>query len=303
MPVNFDPEDLESRERYSYRSVVPGADTAQAVVNPDGSLVGSAPPAGGATAANQALEIAALNEIATDTDHLDANLSTLATQATLAEIATDTDNLATITTNTTGLATQATLAEIALDTDHLDANLSTLATSAAQATGNASLSSLDGKTVHVDTGNVTVSSSALPTGAATSANQATEIADLNSIVTNTTGLATQATLAEIATDTDNLATIVTNTTGLATQATLAEIATDTDNLATILANQTNGTQKALNIAALVPVAYDTIQVTVVDGSDRPTTILYKTGGLGGAPVATLTIVYDGSGNFQSVVRT
>jgi len=131
-----------------------------------------------------------------------------------------------------------------------------------------------------------VSTSALPTGASTAANQATEIADLNSIVTNTTGLATQATLAEIATDTDNLATIVTNTTGLATSA-----------------NQTNGSQKTLDASALVPVAFDTIDVTATDGSDRPTTVLYKTGGLGGTTVATLTIVYDGSGNFQSVVRS
>lgn len=52
-------------------------------------------------------------------------------------------------------------------------------TSANQATEIASLASIDGKIVHVDTGNVTVVASALPTGAATSANQTTEITALN----------------------------------------------------------------------------------------------------------------------------
>lgn len=224
MSVNFDPEDLESRERYSFRSVVPGADTAQAVTNPDGSLIGSAPPAGSATAANQALEISALNEIATDTDHL----------ASMDTSLTDIDNV--------------------------------IGTLAVENGGNL-------QSIQTNTAN-------------------TEFyvqAHLPSIDTNTT---------TIATDSGNIAT---STAASATS--LSEIATDTDNLATILSNQTNGTQKALNIAALVPVAFDTIQVTAVDGSDRPTTVLYKTGGLGGATVATLTIVYDGSGNFQSVVRT
>jgi hypothetical protein len=55
--------------------------------------------------------------------------------------------------------------------------------------------------------------------------------------------------------------------------------------------------------ALITVAYDTVQVTAVDGNDNPTTILYKVGGLSGTTVATLTIVYDGLGNFQSVVRS
>lgn len=54
-------------------------------------------------------------------------------------------------------------------------------TSAAQTTGNNSLASIDGKITAVDTGAVVVASSALPTGAATSANQATEIASLASI--------------------------------------------------------------------------------------------------------------------------
>lgn len=51
------------------------------------------------------------------------------------------------------------------------------------------------------------------------------------------------------------------------------------------------------------VTFDTIQVTAVNANNDPTTILYKTGGLAGSTVATLTIAYDGSGDFQSVVKT
>jgi hypothetical protein len=55
------------------------------------------------------------------------------------------------------------------------------ATSAKQDTGNASLASLDGKTVAVDTGAVVVASSALPTGAATEAKQDAGNASVDSI--------------------------------------------------------------------------------------------------------------------------
>jgi len=55
------------------------------------------------------------------------------------------------------------------------------ATSANQTTANSSLSSIDGKITAVNTGNVTVASSALPTGASTSANQTTANSSLSSI--------------------------------------------------------------------------------------------------------------------------
>ena len=318
----FDPYDLQARELNSYRPVgTPGSlDTAQAVVNPDGSLIGSggggtsnvnlievggAPVALGQTvaassipavlASDQTLPLPAnaaqetggnLDSIQTNTAntefYVQAHLPSIDNNTT--QITTDTGNIATSTA-----ASSSSLMEIALDTDNLPPMKSDLDSIVTNTTGLATQATLS--EIALDTDNLAtilanqtngsqttqVSSSALPAGAATSANQATEISDLGSIVTNTTGLATQSTL--------------------------AEIATDTDNLATILANQTNGTQKALNTAQLVPVAFDTIQVTAVDGSDRPTTILYKTGGLAGTTVATLTIVYDGSGNFQSVVRT
>lgn len=55
------------------------------------------------------------------------------------------------------------------------------ATAANQATANGSLASLDGKTVHVDTGAVTIAASALPAGGATAANQATANTSLASL--------------------------------------------------------------------------------------------------------------------------
>lgn len=53
---------------------------------------------------------------------------------------------------------------------------------------------------------------------------------------------------------------------------------------------------------LVTESFDTVQVTVqtVNG---PGTVLYKTGGLAGTTQATLNIVYDINGDFQSVVKT
>lgn len=60
----------------------------------------------------------------------------------------------------------------------------TLATSAKQDTGNTSLASIDGKITAVNTGAVTVSSSALPAGAATSVNQGTGNTSLGNIDTN-----------------------------------------------------------------------------------------------------------------------
>jgi len=81
---------------------------------------------------------------------------------------------------------------------------------------------------------VIVDSSGLPTGAATSANQSTEISSLASIATNTTGVSTAA---NQTTGNSSLATIATNTTGVATASnqttgntSLASIKTDVDTL-------------------------------------------------------------------------
>jgi hypothetical protein len=87
-------------------------------------------------------------------------------------------------------AAEASLASIDSKTVHVDTGAVVVASSAlptgastlaAQNTGNAFLASLDGKTVHVDTGAVVVSSSALPTGASTLTAQNTGNASLSSL--------------------------------------------------------------------------------------------------------------------------
>jgi len=62
------------------------------------------------------------------------------------------------------------------------------ATAANQSTANASLSSIDGKITAVNTGAVVISSSALPSGAATSAKQDTGNTSLGNIDTSTSGM-------------------------------------------------------------------------------------------------------------------
>ena len=61
----------------------------------------------------------------------------------------------------------------------------------------------------------------------------------------------------------------------------------------------------INMGALVPKIFDSIAITnsVISGQTVPTQVQYYTGGLSGTLQATLTLVYDGSANLLSVVRT
>ena len=83
-----------------------------------------------------------LGDIKTSTDHLDADLSTLATEATLGDIKTSTDHL---DVDLSTLATQTTLAEIKAKTDHLNVDLSTVATETTLSNVNNKLNSLGQK--------------------------------------------------------------------------------------------------------------------------------------------------------------
>lgn len=152
-----------------------------------------------ATEAKQDDEIALLTTIDADTSNLDVALSTRLKPAdTLAGITalgsitnalpTGANSIGQVTANagtnlnTSALALEATLSSLngkvtAVDTGDVTVSSSALptgaATSALQTTGNSSLSSIDGKITAVNTGAVVISSSALPTGAATSALQGT----------------------------------------------------------------------------------------------------------------------------------
>ena len=135
------------------------------------------------------------------------------------------------------------------------------------------------------TNGVVVNSSALPTGAATSANQTTANASLSSIDSKLTSpLAVTGPL----TDTQLRATAVPVSaaslplpTGAATEATLSAFSTKSQ-------------------AGLVPEAFDEQVITYVGATDRINTVVYK---LATVTVATLTMSYDGSDRLSGVVKT
>jgi hypothetical protein len=54
---------------------------------------------------------------------------------------------------------------------------------------------------------------------------------------------------------------------------------------------------------LVPLVYDTVQITSYNANNDPLVVEYRTGGASGTLVATLTMTYDGSNNITQVVRT
>ena len=56
-------------------------------------------------------------------------------------------------------------------------------------------------------------------------------------------------------------------------------------------------------AKLVPEIFDYIEILSKNANGDPTSVVYRTGGSGGIPVATLTITYDGDGDVQSVARS
>lgn len=56
-----------------------------------------------------------------------------------------------------------------------------------------------------------------------------------------------------------------------------------------------------NISQLIPSAFDYVALSPT--GTNPTTIVYKTGGVGGTTVATLTLTYDANNNVQTVTRS
>lgn len=220
-------------------------------------------------------------------------------------------------------------------------------TSALQTSGNASLASLDSKTVHVDTGDVVVASSALPTGAATSALQTSGNASLSSIDSKlaTLGQKTMAGSEPVVIASDQSAIPVSaaslplptgastsalqtsgnaslssidgklNSLGQKTMAGSVPVAIASDQSAVPISAAslplptgaaTEATLSAFSgksAGALVPVAFDYIALTYVGATTDINTVVYKTGGAGGATVATLTLGYDGSDRLTSVTKT
>lgn len=201
--------------------------------------------------------------------------------------------------DTTGLATEAKqdviITELEDVNTELDAQSVTLtsldgkdfATETTLATVKTDTSSIDGKIIKSDTDDVTITSSALPTGAATETTVASIAA--KDFATETTlaalaaeDFATETTLASIAAE------------DFATETTLAAAASDISDLNDRLAG------------ALVPLSFNNIQLTYVaagNGAGEISTAEYRTGGAGGTLVATLTLSYDGSNRLSGVTRS
>ncbi len=187
----FDPYDLNGRELNAYRLVgVPGAfDTAIAVTNPDGSLVGSGgggtgnvnltEVGGAAIALGQTTESASLPvTIASNQSAVPISASSLPLPTGAATAANQTNGTQVTSVNNFP-ATQPVSGAVTV-TQATGTNLHTVvdssalptgaSTSALQSTGNTSLASILANQTN-GTQETQVTSSALPTGAATSANQ------------------------------------------------------------------------------------------------------------------------------------
>ena len=142
------------------------------------------------------------------------------------------------------------------------------------------------------------SSSSLPAGSATAANQTTQIGIETAIAgstasidskTPTVGQKTMAASSPVVIASDQSPVAVTASTlplptGAATEATLSAFSAKT-------------------AAALVPEAFDYQDITYVGATTNIDTVVYKLGGAAGTTVATLTLGYDGSNRLNSVTRT
>lgn len=129
-----------------------------------------------------------------------------------------------------------------------------LATATKQDTGNTSLSSIDGKITAVDTGAVVVSSSALPSGASTSANQTTIIGHVDGIEGSVDGIETL-----IGTTNSTLTTIDGRVDGLETLVTSTNTKLDTANTSLgTLDNAISGNEMQVDVVAPLPAGTNNI---------------------------------------------
>ena len=183
--------------------------------------------------------------------------------------------------NIPGVATEATLLQVEQNTADTVTELQTLnATDFATETTLATLAT-----------EATVSTLATE---ATVSTLATEASLLNLIATD---FATETTLLLVDA---KLATVETEIQALNTNIQLniqAPVATETT--VNAIRTATEGLYDKTG-ASLFTQPYDTVEVTSTS-IDGPTQIVTKVGGLGGATVQTLNIVYDGNGDFESAV--
>ncbi len=132
---------------------------------------------------------------------------------------------------------------------------------------------------------VTVTSSALPAGAATEVTLSSIDGKLPTVLGQTTSAGSLAVV--IASDQSPVAVSAASLplpAGAATEATLSAFSDKT-------------------AGSLVPELHDYLDITYVGATTDIDTVVYKTGGSGGTTVATLTMGYDGSNRLTSVTRS
>lgn len=144
-------------------------------------------------------------------------------------------------------------------------------------------------------GSVTVSSSALPSGASTLAEQQTQTTRIGDVTE--TAPATDTASSGLNGRLQRIAQRLTSLIGLF-PTTIGQKAMNASLAVTIASDQSN--VSTLNKSQLVPVLYDQVVTTYVGSTTDINTIVYKQGG---ATVATLTMTYDGSNRLTDITRT
>jgi hypothetical protein len=157
-------------------------------------------PTGAATSALQTTGNTSLSTIITNTTGVSTAANQTTGNASLSTIATNTTGLNSLTKNTGIVDANTIRVSPATDVTQAISAVSLplpsgASTSALQTTGNSSLSSIDGKITAVNTGAVVVSSSALPTGAATQTTLASIDAKFSALGQNTMAGSTPVVLA------------------------------------------------------------------------------------------------------------
>ncbi len=142
------------------------------------------------------------------------------------------------------------------------------------------------------------------TDVSTATKQDAQTALLTDIETNTADAATETTLAALnakVTAVNTGAVVVSSSalpSGAATEATLAALAAEDFATQTTLA-----VLNAKSAGSLVPSAHDYILTTYVGATTSIDTVTYKSGGAGGTTVAVLTMSYDGSNRLSTVTKS
>ena len=286
------------------------------------AVASSALPSGAATSALQTTLNASLASVGTDQLRVDIISGAASGDATAANQALQLAQETTTATQTTATATSVASMNgkiVACDTSGLAAETTLAAAEVHLGTIDTNIASVDGKITACNTGAVAVASSALPSGAATSALQTTLNTSLASVGTDQLrvdiisgggGDATAANQAlqlaqetTTATQTTATATSVASMDGKITACNTGAVVVSSSALPTGAATEATASAANANLGTLAACVSGTeLQVDIVSGGGGGTQFAVG-GSLGATPTGTLLIGRDGSGNADDVLIT